>query len=735
MPREIMLALVQAVTVFSLILMIIEVLIVAAQLVFKKRKERIAFLRSFKNGKFAVIYLTAFPLWWVGHVYSGQNPLEAFFYTINEILSLVVVKYEVGSISKLMGDSDTYRYAVYFCFVMVVINALLFTISLTMQHLWSGARAVRALFTRKSRLYLFGNNDGNISIYHSDKKREKVVIDELSNEECEKLYMDAVAYINSPSIETRVTWLLKLVKKLDRENIIVINTGDDKKNISICRSVIDGIQSSPDSLKDRLFLKLKVYVFGDPRYQALYEDIVTNAHGCIHYINKYQKIAMDYIDRYPLSLFMDERQVDYSTSLVREDVNINVIYVGFGKTNQQILLASVANNQFLTNGDSGPVLKPVNYFIFDRKTSENNKNLNHSYYRFRNECDNINEADYLPMPSLPAQEYYYHLDINDPKFYNDIRSICTKNKNDANFLVIAYGNDLENLDMAQKLVEKRKEWGIDNLKIFVRAFDWNKDQTLIKDDSCFFIGNEQECVFDIEKLLSDSIYKMAKMRNRVYDLEYEISKDRSVATDEARIQTIYSKADRNWYKKKSQMERDSSLYCCLSLRSKLHLMGLDYTDDAKAKGLTYDEYISTYATKDDKPDIKSYDILVDDKPMVKYDLKFKDTRRKNMAIHEHQRWNSFMISRGMIPATKDQILNETKLNEDGELEHTNGKNYALRRHGNLTTFDGLVEFRRMVAKRDNKDEEKKDVIKYDYQILDDAHWLLTQNGYKIVRRK
>ncbi len=32
-----------------------------------------------------------------------------------------------------------------------------------------------------------------------------------------------------------------------------------------------------------------------------------------------------------------------------------------------------------------------------------------------------------------------------------------------------------------------------------------------------------------------------------------------------------------------------------------------------------------------------------------------------------------------------------------------------------------------------KAEESKDVIKYDYQLLDDAYWLLTKNGYKIVR--
>ena len=44
---------------------------------------------------------------------------------------------------------------------------------------------------------------------------------------------------------------------------------------------------------------------------------------------------------------MSEKQIDYSTSLIKKDVDINVIMLGFGRSGQQILLTSVANNQFL----------------------------------------------------------------------------------------------------------------------------------------------------------------------------------------------------------------------------------------------------------------------------------------------------------------------------------------------------------------------------------------------------
>ena len=92
-----------------------------------------------------------------------------------------------------------------------------------------------------------------------------------------------------------------------------------------------------------------------------------------------------------------------------------------------------------------------------------------------------------------------------------------------------------------------------------------------------------------------------------------------------------------------------------------------------------------------------------------------------------------MISRGIIPSSCDQILNE-KIVVKGKLKNSNGKNYAVRRHGNLTTFDGLVEFRQMISSRDGSSELENDVIKYDYQLLDDAYWLLSKNGYKIIKK-
>ena len=725
---------VNVVTIICLIILFLELLAVIINVVLKERAERIAFLRSFKKGKCAIIYVTALPLYCMGHIYSGQAFLPAFFSAVSKIIGLVVLKYDISSVQDLMQVNSLYNFAIYFCFVLVGVNALIFTISLTNQHIWCAFQAFKATMTRKDKLFLFGNNPENISIYLSDKERNKVIIDNISDQDSAKFYMKRISFISTHAYDDLIVKMFRLMQKFDREYIIVINTGCDEKNISLCQMFIKNIESTPKDIKNRLFLNTKIFVFGDPRYETIYEDIMSDAFGCIHYVNKYQKVAMDFIDKYPLSKFMDEEQIDYETSLIRDGVDINVLLIGFGKTAQQLFLTSVANNQFLTSGSVDPELKKVKYHIFDKDAAENNKNLNHSYYRYKYECAELNPEEYLPFPALPAEEKYHHLDINNCDFYNQIRGVVARSSKDSNFVIIAFGSDLENIDMAQKLVKKRKEWGLHNFVIFVKVRAWRKEQTLLKNEDCYFIGNEKDVVYNIDKIISDRIFHMAQMRNEVYDLEDTITRKPDVEINEEYVKKNHDNAYWKWYMKKSQMERESSLYCCLSLRSKLNLMGLDYCEDNGTgdAGLSREEYLDVYA-KGDMPDTSKYKVTVNGKPIVSYTLHFPASKRRNLAIHEHQRWNSFMISKGMVPSDRIQIATEKTLDENGEEKFTNGRNYAVRRHGNLTTFDGLIEFRKIVAARDNCSEAETDVIKYDYQLLDDAHWLLQANGYKIIK--
>ena len=730
----------------------------------KSRKEAITYVRSFKKGKCAIVLLPVFALYWVGLSDSGENVIRALYTSIETALGFLVLKYDLAGIEDLMKDNDLYKHAVYAGMLIVLLNAALFVFSWLGQYLVCWIRRVIDRLSCRDRLVLVGNTPENILVYHSDTTRRKLLLEEATagdrterQKEEEKLYIEGVAFQFTNALEAEIRKRIRWAQRRNKECVIVVNTGDDKRNIICCKAIAQHLASGGESTKTA-YQKLNVYVFGDPRYETIYADVMKEGKGCIHYVNKYLKIAMDFVDRYPFAQFMNEKQIDYQTSLIKQGVNINAILIGFGKTNQQIFLTSVANNQFLTGSEADPKLKPVKYLIIDKEKAENEKNLNHSYYRFKKECcdrkGNFILQGYLDPPAMPAEEELRHWNINDKRLYGEIKSMVTRKPDDANFIVVAFGSDLENIDLAQKLVEKRREWGVKNLTIFVKVRAWSKETTFLGDADCYFIGHERDAIYHIDKITNDKIYQMSQER----DVFYRLAKEASHPDADQRYEELCAAASREWHTDKTQTERESSLYCCLSLRSKLQLMGLDYCTEQEARDYQLRPYNQKayweHMAGDDMPHNSAGE---GERPAITFaDLNYPQSRRKTMAIHEHMRWNSFMISKGMIPASIKDIVEERVWNpKKQQMQHSNGKNYALRRHGNLTTMDGLVAFRRLVADREEsaqqealrqgliKKEERKpwsvleeeaDVIKYDYQILDDAHWLLRTQGYQIVEK-
>lgn len=721
----------------------------------RKPSEQIDFIRKFKKGNCAIVYLASIPLYWIGHIYGGQDILPAFFSAINKTMTLVVLRYDMSSISALMEADIVYTVAVYFCFILVTFNAMMFALSFLHQKIWAWWQTVQWNLSNKEKLLIIGNNPENIKIYSSECERAVMLLDDISDDAQAKLFAKGISYISKRSdissaykngddtlpdfneIERYCCDLLReCLSNPTRSAIIVINTKDEDKNIALCHKIISSTKSffknkDTSAIAD-LLTRIKVYVYGLPAHETIYNSIVESSNGCIHYINKYRQIALDFVDKYPLTQFMTKREIDYTTSLLQPGVDVNFAMIGFGKTNQEIFLTSVANNQFLAEIKGKIDLKPVHYLLFDRKYEENSKNLNHSFYRYKNEfSDEIKEQEkgiinqsYLPFPALPADVIYDKLDVNDSGFYKKIRRALSGDSK-FNYIVIGFGTDLENIDMAHKMLEKKQEWGLNNTYIFVKVRNGDDSHAIFDRDDCFMIGDEPRSVYNIKKIDDDAITAMAKLRNRIYALEYEVTPSPNKMTNKS-IDDIYKKADCDWFIKKTQFERESNLYACLSLRSKLHMMGLDYAplaDIPNGAALSNEVYKNCYAP-DDLP--QPYpDLSAEGKPVIKYGLDFKDSRRKTMAIHEHFRWNSFMLSKGFVPASKEDILND---------KERNGRNYHLRRHGNLTTFEGLVEFREMIAKRDGVDPIETDVIKYDYQLLDDAYWLLDKSRCGIISK-
>ncbi|MEG2540176.1 MAG: hypothetical protein RSB59_00140 [Clostridia bacterium] len=689
------------------------------------RAEKLSYIKNFKKGKFALIYIAAIPLYLIGIMYKGVPFGGALLLSIKACVDLVVLKFDYNAISLFMNDNLFYCVTMYICFTLVVLNAAFFTLTLFFQHINNWLFKMKAIMFSKRINIIVGFNEQNKSIIKSiDKKAEKVILlSKYDKEVVDFSFVEKCGYIKIASSDSVGALISKLFKKFDNKTAnVIINTGNDSTNLIYVEqisNVILKMNLSDYSCDDTRGINVRV--FGEPENASAFLHFVEKTNGCVQYVNKYKMIAMDFVDKYPITEFMSSKQIDYTSATIKNDTSINIVMVGFGKTNQQIFLTSVANNQLLTKVNETLAEKPINYWIYDKKDSKKNKNLNHTYYRYSNEMSEVS-SNYLPLPPKPANEGFFELDINDTTFYESVKEHLSVDKGlePYNYIVIAFGSDMENLDFAEKICAKLKEWNLfSQTKVFVKIRDCKLDIEVINkeyapESGFVTFGNENKVVYNFSKIIAEKKEIMARDKHLCYSIKGGLLQEVE--------EEVKAKALKKWYSQ-AQVQRESNIYACLSVRMKLQLLGFDYCDKDETAQNANDAYQVAYETNDPIIYDDSKNTVKGKRTIVYTNNYVVGSVRNTFAIQEHQRWNAYMISCGIIPSTIKQI------------EAGDSKNLALRRHGNITTFEGLIEFRKIIAKLENCSEEDADVIKYDYQIMDDLVWLLTKNGYKIIKKQ
>lgn len=97
---------------------------------------------------------------------------------------------------------------------------------------------------------------------------------------------------------------------------VIVNLGDDSRNLTECDSIASLIA---DCGLGRLATSenggVDAYVFGEPENESTFLYYEKTTGGCVHYVNKYKLIAMDFCGKYPLTEFMTDRQLDTATGL------------------------------------------------------------------------------------------------------------------------------------------------------------------------------------------------------------------------------------------------------------------------------------------------------------------------------------------------------------------------------------------------------------------------------------
>ncbi len=480
---------------------------------------------------------------------------------------------------------------------------------------------------------------------------------------------------------------------------------------------------------------LSAYVYGELANKSAYSDLIERVKGHIYFLNRYELVSLDFIKKYPLTNFMTEEQIDKEHGLVNDDWEFNVCFIGYGPTTKQIFMRMVSDAQFYTKRDEKFAHKKVNYHFFDSEEAYSDKLFNQTYYRYSQEFlkKEYKDGEYLPLPEYPScdglydealgevqslkeNKHFHKVDINDYSFLEKLNKVLATGKKSYNYVVISFGEDLENIDLAKKIRGALEISAFSGLTyLFAKVRNKALSDSLKEADEKYPItpfGCSADVVFNTLNNINDPIKQMAWFKSFGYPRGMEIKKEN--------LEQRYEKAWKKWLSD-DFITRESNCACCLNLRLKLNLLGFDYApkkgpNDTGAIG----EYYRAYFGTDNIDEVEKKRRWFDSKP---YDRTiYTDAGvRTYLARQEHQRWNTYYISAGYVPLPKKEIFAK------------GGKDQKRMRHGCLTTFDALEDLRRETngAGDDFYRNEKR---KYDYKILDIADLILEDLEYKIIKK-
>lgn len=693
---------------FSIICLLVLAIVVSIQIYMKKGLSRINYLRRFKKGKGLLVYFICIPLYMVGYAFSiDTGSGHIFLDAMNATMKTIVLRIDFSDIQMLLDVSILYQVAMSLMIVMVICNACLLGVSVFGQSIVNGVRLYSTNFFARNIYYVLGMNDESMETAKSIRKNKRskvVIIDKLSREEKDIIFAKGIGYYSADINDWVAKFYNSSHKIKEGKNVrIIVNQSDYESRLI----VVDMINKtySEENTHDNITAFLLV----NSDIESVFDDYVKLSNGKIKVLDKAKLLANDFIFNYPMTLYMSDKQLDYETATIKPEIQLNSIFIGFGDTNREIFLASRAVNQFLQYGEKGLVEKRVKYSIFDKNKAKNSIKLNHNYFKYRDFYNKLSVNDeftiekndvysiennesqlssYLPLP-IPysrKNERFLQLDFNQNEFYNEIFDIVSR-KDAFTHINISLGSDLINIDIAEKLKEKLKEWDcFENIHIFVKIKNKELYRHKAFDKQLMTSFGCNADIHSIEMLENDSVEKMAIER------KYEYQK----GTVEG---CKYNNSRDLWYEEDYDLKRGANHNCCIALRMKLNLLGLDIA-------------------------VSSSTIENVSLPKIYTEQNSEFVARQNLAILEHNRWNEYLITCGFLPLPKSEICSEYT------------KHYGKRVHSCITTWDGLDEYAILAAtdREDPKSVLAAEVKSYDYQIMDQAEDILKLGQFKIIKK-
>ena len=455
--------------------------------------------------------------------------------------------------------------------------------------------------------------------------------------------------------------------------------------------------------------------------------------GQISCFSKYETAASKFVCEHPITKYLP-RSFLLPNFAVKPEKEINVVFLGYGKMNRQMLRTCIPQFQFATVKGDKLQAKPVNYYVYDREAGRLGgdlvSRLNLEFDRDFSDCD------------FPKPEKICNLTLRNSDVYSlETREEFTRLVSEKTFtyFILSLENDFCDASYAKTLQRLLPEG--ENYRIFVRT---RKEgiQGLSEKDGIICFGQEDDS-YDHEFIVNDELLLRARRMNAFYgstgaDAPEWVKQLKNLPAEEkdAHLSRALSTPEGREYLRASweslpYIERISNLSHAMNLSFKLRLLGFAMEKrEGETKGVSETEFLTSYVNTGKTTGYHDYSYF------------FATEAANVLAYIEHLRWNATYFLAGYRQLKKKDIA----VVQQGDKKTVPHKNTQKKLHACLTTYYGLhelVSYKYALLRpgtqvnslpgTDPLLRELGMIYAYDYQDLDKLYGEITALNYVLKK--
>ena len=517
------------------------------------------------------------------------------------------------------------------------------------------------------------------SVYWIDSGSQK-----LSTEDKKKLFNNGAPYVYRPLIGKKVARYTLFSKHL--VNIICF-----QKDGKYLQSILKLVKELPENSKE-----YHVSVQAEEEITNFVDDELANItkdrkNVLAMAFDLYELLARNFNQRYNLAMCLPKGTVD-DNYLVKEDYQINVVMLGFGKTAYSLFRGLLLNNQFvqLNKKTKKYECHKINYYLYDK----NEENFKKPVVAYLEAFDKLKDKFPQDKNNLEPLEMPGKVEHHVLNFKGDVSPELLKrfesSKNSFTYFFICSSNSVDNASIAKQIALLTNK---EQTAIFYNDDSDSNKYSIINDENIHSFGFKNK-IFKHETICNDLLWEAAKNSHKKYVEKQKANKN--VPFAELFLQ-----------------EKLSNAYRAVNMVFKLNCLG--YTVNTNPEAAVSIEEINK---------------RINPKDEYTYDDHFKVELRTAMAFQEHTRWNMsyFLSGYRVMP------LNEIKLDNNSGLVH---KNHTSKKHACLVSYyalDNLIKYEEKITGKNC------DCIIYDYLYFDkeekncELYKNITEKGLYIHKR-